>query len=61
MRAALEGKGLRPVADADRATLLRRVSYDLVGLPPTPEQVSAFVMDTSPQAFDKVVDELLGE
>ena len=56
---ALEAKGLKPVADADRATLLRRVCFDLIGLPPTPEQVRAFLDDKSPKAFEKVVDQLL--
>ena len=57
--AALESKGLKPVADADRVTLLRRVSFDLLGLPPTPEQVRAFLADKSPKAFEQVVDGLL--
>ncbi len=57
--AALESKGLRPVADADRVTLLRRLSFDLVGLPPTPEQVRAFARDSSPRGLEKIVDELL--
>ena len=57
--AALEAKGLRPVADADRHALIRRVSFDLIGLPPTPEEVEAFVADTSADAFAKVVDRLL--
>ena len=55
----LKTKNLRPVADADRRTLIRRVYIDLIGLPPTPEQVEAFVADPSPQAFEKVVDHLL--
>ncbi|MGE3804496.1 MAG: PSD1 and planctomycete cytochrome C domain-containing protein [Gemmataceae bacterium] len=57
--AALESKGLAPVADADRATLLRRVTFDLTGLPPTPAEIDAFSNDTSPEAFEKVVDRLL--
>ena len=57
--AALEAKGLRPVADADRRTLIRRASFDLVGLPPTPEEVEAFASDESADAFAKVVDRLL--
>ncbi|HYT88110.1 MAG TPA: DUF1549 domain-containing protein, partial [Gemmataceae bacterium] len=57
--ARLEAKGLRPVADSDRAALLRRVTFDLVGLPPTPEEIDAFLKDTSPEAFAKVVDRLL--
>jgi cytochrome c553 len=57
--AALEAKGLTPVDDADRRTLLRRVTFDLTGLPPTPAEVEAFAADTSPEAFEKVVDHLL--
>jgi hypothetical protein len=57
--AKLQEKGLKPVADADRRTLLRRLSFDLIGLPPSPEQVEAFVNDKSAQALEKVVDELL--
>ena len=58
--AALEGKGLAPVGNADRRTLLRRVTFDLTGLPPTPAEVEAFVSDGSGDAFAKVVDRLLG-
>lgn len=54
-----ETKGIRPGADADRHTWLRRVSLDLTGLPPTEAEVLAFAQDTSPQAFEKVVDRLL--
>jgi hypothetical protein len=57
--AALEAKGLKPAPDADRATLARRVTYDLTGLPPTPEEVEAFVRDKSPDAYEKLVDRLL--
>jgi len=57
--AKLEAKGIAPSADADRVTLLRRVSFDLTGLPPTPDEVSAFVADKSPDAYEKVVDRLL--
>ncbi|MFO0950538.1 MAG: DUF1549 domain-containing protein [Isosphaeraceae bacterium] len=57
--AALEAKGLKPVGDADRATLIRRVTFDLTGLPPTPEDVQTFVDDTAPDAFARVVDRLL--
>src|SRR5207248_11540177 len=57
--ARLEAKGLRPAPDADRAALARRVYYDLTGLPPTPEQVDAFVRDTDPAAYEKLVDHLL--
>ncbi len=56
---ALEEKGLKPVGDADKLTLLRRVTFDLTGLPPTPQEVTAFCNDTSPDAFKKVVDHLL--
>ncbi len=57
--ARLEEKGLRPAPAADRRTLLRRVSFDLIGLPPTLEEVAAFVADASPDAYEKVVDRLL--
>jgi hypothetical protein len=57
--ATLEARGLRPSADADRVTLIRRVSFDLVGLPPTPEEVDAFVNDPAPDAYERLVDRLL--
>ena len=57
--AAQEKKGLQPVGDADRRTLIRRLTYDLIGLPPTPEEVDAFVHDSSPDALAKTVDRLL--
>jgi mono/diheme cytochrome c family protein len=57
--ARLEEKGMRPSPPADRHTLIRRVTFDLTGLPPTPEQVDAFVNDPAPDAFAKVVDRLL--
>jgi hypothetical protein len=57
--AKLEEKGLSPSAPADRRTLLRRVTFDLLGLPPTPEALDAFVADASPDAFERVVDRLL--
>ena len=56
----LKVQNLRPVADADRRTLIRRAYFDLIGLPPTPEEVEAFVADQSQQAFEKVVDHMLG-
>jgi hypothetical protein len=59
VQAKLREKSLTPNPEADRRTLLRRVSFDLVGLPPTPAQVEAFLADKSPHAFEKVVDELL--
>src|SRR5437867_2204377 len=58
--ARLEREGLAPVGPADRATLLRRATLDLIGLPPTPEEIEAFANDRSPDAFAKVVDRLLG-
>src|SRR5918993_1112307 len=57
--ARLERDGLNPVAAADKLTLIRRASLDLTGLPPTPEEVDAFLADSSPGAFDTVVDRLL--
>ncbi|HEY8505692.1 MAG TPA: DUF1549 and DUF1553 domain-containing protein, partial [Gemmataceae bacterium] len=59
--ARLEERGLRPVGDADRRTLIRRATFDLTGLPPSPEEVDAFVRDPDPlpQAFGKVVERLL--
>ncbi len=57
--AKLEAKGLRPVAPADKRTLLRRATFDLIGLPPTPEEIDAFLADAAPDAFAKVVDRLL--
>jgi mono/diheme cytochrome c family protein len=55
----LESKGLRPVRPADKGTLIRRATFDLIGLPPTPEELSAFLADSSPDAFTRVVDRLL--
>ena len=57
--ARLEQAGLRPAAEADRRTWLRRVHLDLVGLPPTPEQIAAFLTDPAPDAHERVVDALL--
>jgi hypothetical protein len=56
---ALETQKIRPADDADRRMLIRRVSFDLTGLPPTPEEVDAFVNDPSPLAYRKLVDRLL--
>lgn len=50
---------LKPSPAADRITLIRRLSFDLIGLPPTPEEVAAFVNDSSPDAYEKLVDRLL--
>jgi len=55
----LEAKGLKPALPADRRTLLRRATFDLTGLPPTPAEIDAFLADRSPDAFAKVVDRLL--
>lgn len=57
--AALEARGVAPVGDASRTRLLRRVTFDLIGLPPTPEDLDAFLGDESPDAFATVVDRLL--
>jgi hypothetical protein len=57
--ARLEQDGLTPVAPAGKLTLLRRATLDLTGLPPTPEDVDAFLKDQSPGAFEKVIDRLL--
>ena len=57
--AKLESEHLAPSPEADRATLIKRLSIDLVGLPPAPEEVDAFVADCDPDAYDKVVDRLL--
>jgi len=57
--ARLEAEGLKPSPEADRATLLRRVYFDLTGLPPTPAEIDAFIADRSPDAYEKRVDQLL--
>jgi hypothetical protein len=57
--AGLEAAGLRPAPPAEKTALLRRVTYDLIGLPPTPEEVDAFLADASPEAYEKVVERLL--
>jgi len=57
--ARLEAEGLQPVADAGRRTLLRRVYFDLIGLPPTPQEIEQFLADTSAEAFPRVIDRLL--
>ncbi|MGH9666962.1 MAG: DUF1549 domain-containing protein, partial [Bryobacteraceae bacterium] len=57
--AKLEHEGLKPSPEADKAALLRRVSFDLTGLPPTPAELAAFLADKSPEAYEKQVDRLL--
>ncbi|MEX2027629.1 MAG: DUF1549 and DUF1553 domain-containing protein, partial [Pirellulaceae bacterium] len=57
--AKIEGTGLEPTEMADRRTLVRRVTFDLTGLPPTPEDAEAFLADEQPDAFDRLVDRLL--
>ncbi|MFO0922527.1 MAG: DUF1549 and DUF1553 domain-containing protein, partial [Pirellulales bacterium] len=54
-----ESLGIVPLPESDRATLLRRVTFDLTGLPPTPDELSSFLSDTDPQAYEKRVDQLL--
>lgn len=57
--AELARRGLAPVAEADRRTLLRRLSFDLTGLPPTPQEVDAFINDKDPGAYARQVERLL--
>ena len=59
MLAKLEAAGLAPSPAADRRTLIRRLSFDLIGLPPTPEEVAAFVADADPRAYERLVERLL--
>ena len=59
VRARLAKEGLRPSPEADRQTLIRRLSLDLTGLPPTPEEADAFAADASPQAYENLVERLL--
>jgi Protein of unknown function (DUF1553)/Protein of unknown function (DUF1549)/Planctomycete cytochrome C len=56
---SLEARGIRPTSDVNRTILVRRLYYDLVGLPPSPEEIASFVADTSPDAYEKRVDFLL--
>src|SRR5262249_8080576 len=57
--ARLEASGLKPNSEADKATLIRRVTLDLTGLPPTIAEVDGFLADKSPDAYERVVDRLL--
>jgi cytochrome c553 len=57
--ARLRAQGIRPLGRADRITLLRRATFDLIGLPPTPEEIEDFLADLSPEAYGRVVDRLL--
>ena len=57
--AKLKEKGLAPSPEADKRTLVRRLYFDLIGLPPTPQQVESFVADPDPQAYERLVDQLL--
>ncbi|HEX3147709.1 MAG TPA: PSD1 and planctomycete cytochrome C domain-containing protein [Gemmataceae bacterium] len=54
-----EAHGFQPAAEADKITLIRRLSFDLIGLPPSPAEVDAFVKDNSPEAYEKLVDRLM--
>ncbi|MFO0953847.1 MAG: DUF1549 domain-containing protein [Isosphaeraceae bacterium] len=55
----LDAAGIRPSPEADRPTLIRRLAFDLTGLPPTPEETDAFVKDRRPDAYERLVDRLL--
>lgn len=57
--AKLEEKGLKPAPAADRRTIIRRATFDLTGLPPTPQEIDAFIADKQPNAFERVIDRLL--
>jgi hypothetical protein len=59
IRAKLRDHDLQPANPADKRTLIRRVTLDLLGLPPTPEEIDAFVADSSAEAWSKVVERLL--
>jgi hypothetical protein len=60
IQARLEQEGLTPSPEADRRTLIRRLSFDLIGLPPTPGEIESFVSDEHPGAYEHLVDRLLG-
>jgi len=57
--ARLDGEGLKPAPEADKITLIRRLTFDLTGLPPTPEEIDNLLADNSPDAYEKVVDRLM--
>lgn len=57
--AGLKAAGLKPASPTDKRTLIRRATFDLTGLPPTPEEIAAFLRDPSPNAFENVIDRLL--
>src|SRR5262249_54866884 len=57
--AKLDSSGIEPSPEASKTTLLRRVYLDLIGLPPTPEQAAAFLADPRPEAYERLVDQLL--
>ena len=59
IRESLTRMGIQPSAEADRISLIRRLSFDLIGLPPTPEQVDAFVKDSAADAYERLVERLL--
>src|SRR5579872_2131728 len=59
VRGKLDAQGLAPAPEADKATLIRRVYFDVIGLPPTAEDVACFVNDSAPNAYEKIVDSLL--
>lgn len=59
IQSQLDARGLTPSLPADRRTLIRRLSFDLIGLPPTPDDVEKFIADTSPNAYEQLVDRLL--
>src|SRR4051794_2972161 len=59
VRKAQSARGLHPLGPSDKSSLLRRLYLDLIGLPPSPAELDAFLSDTSPDAYEKVVDRLL--
>src|SRR4029077_17528281 len=59
--ARLEQQGLTPSPEADRRTRIRRLTFDLLGLPPTPDEIDAFVADPAPDAYQRLVERLLAD